>query len=132
MAGEPILVLAATGGQGGAVTDALLALDAPVRALVRDPGQGPTRRLAGRGAEVVAGSLDDRASLAAAMAGVAGVFALTTPFEAGVDAELRQGVRSWPPPAIPVCPIWCSARWQALTSTAACRISTAKHASRQS
>ena len=91
MADEPILVLAATGGQGSAVTDALLALGAPVRALVRDPRQGPARRLADRGVEVVAGSLDDRASLAAAMAGGAGVFALTTPFEAGVDPELRQG-----------------------------------------
>ena len=91
MADEPILVLAATGGQGGAVTDALLARGAPVRALVRDPRQDSARRLAERGVEVVAGSLDDRASLAAAMAGAAAVFALTTPFEAGVDAEVRQG-----------------------------------------
>jgi uncharacterized protein YbjT (DUF2867 family) len=41
--------------------------------------------------EVVAGSLSDRGSLAAAMSGVAGVFAFTTPFEAGVDAEVEQG-----------------------------------------
>lgn len=72
MADGPILVLAATGGQGGAVTEALLARGAKVRALVRDPRQGSARRLTGRGVEVVTGSLDDRASLAAAMAGVAG------------------------------------------------------------
>ncbi|WP_225810090.1 NmrA/HSCARG family protein [Streptomyces spinosus] len=88
---QPVLVLAATGGQGGAVTDALLGRRARVRALVRDPGRGSARELAERGVEVVAGSLSDRASLASAMRGVAGVFAFTTPFEAGVDAEVEQG-----------------------------------------
>jgi uncharacterized protein YbjT (DUF2867 family) len=44
---EPIFVLAATGGQGGAVTDALLARDAPVRALVRDTDAAAARPLAG-------------------------------------------------------------------------------------
>ncbi|MYX39598.1 NmrA family NAD(P)-binding protein, partial [Streptomyces sp. SID89] len=39
MADGPILVLAATGGQGRAVTDALLDRGARVRALVRDPGR---------------------------------------------------------------------------------------------
>jgi uncharacterized protein YbjT (DUF2867 family) len=91
MADDPVLVLAATGGQGAAVTDALLIRGARVRALVRDPDRGAARRLAGRGAQLVAGSLDDRDSLFAAMTGVVGVFALTTPFEAGVDAEVRQG-----------------------------------------
>ncbi|MGW4276477.1 NmrA/HSCARG family protein [Streptomyces seoulensis] len=91
MVDGPILVLAATGGQGGAVTDALLERGAPVRALVRDPGDGRARELAGRGVEVVAGSLGDADSLAAAMRGTAGVFAFTTPFEAGVEAEVGQG-----------------------------------------
>jgi uncharacterized protein YbjT (DUF2867 family) len=91
MVDSPMLVLAATGGQGGAVSDALLTRGAAVRALVRDPQRRPARLLAERGVEVVAGSLDDADSLAAAMAGTAGVFALTTPFEAGVDAEVRQG-----------------------------------------
>ncbi|MFJ3307550.1 NmrA/HSCARG family protein [Streptomyces sp. NPDC086549] len=91
MADEPILVLAATGGQGGAVTEALLGHGAPVRALVRDPARGAARQLADQGVEVVAGSLSDRESLAAAMNGVAAVFAFTTPFEAGVEAEVAQG-----------------------------------------
>jgi uncharacterized protein YbjT (DUF2867 family) len=91
MAEGPLLVLGATGGQGGAVVDALLARGLPVRALVRDPARSSARRLAGQRVEVVAGSLDDPESLAAAMAGVSGVFAVTTPFEAGVDAEVRQG-----------------------------------------
>jgi uncharacterized protein YbjT (DUF2867 family) len=91
MADGPVLVLGATGGQGGAVLDALLARDAQVRALVRDTVAGSAGRLADRGVEVVAGSLNDEATLAAAMTGVSGVFALTTPFEAGVDAEVEQG-----------------------------------------
>ena len=66
MAEAPILVFGATGRTG-------------------------RRRLADRGVEVLAGSLDDRSALGAAMRGVQGVFALTTPFEAGVDAEVAQG-----------------------------------------
>jgi uncharacterized protein YbjT (DUF2867 family) len=91
MTDDPILVLAATGGQGGAVTDVLLGRGASVRALVRDPDGRAARRLAGRGVEVIAGSLNDRRSLAAGMTGVSGVFAFTTPFEAGVEAEVAQG-----------------------------------------
>ncbi|MEU9475982.1 NmrA/HSCARG family protein [Streptomyces sp. NPDC048191] len=91
MPDEPILVLAATGGQGRAVTDALLSRGARVRALVRDPARGSARELAERGADVVAGSLSDRESLTSAMRGVAGVFAFTTPFEAGPEAEVDQG-----------------------------------------
>ena len=85
------LVLGATGGQGGAVADALLLRGAAVRAMVRDTRSPRAQRLGERGVELVGGSLDDRAALAAAMASVSGVFAVTTPFEAGVDAEVRQG-----------------------------------------
>ncbi len=86
-----VLVLAATGGQGGAVLNALQKLQAPVRALVRNPDSASAQRLDKAGIEVVAGSLDDTESLAAAMRGVRSVFALTTPFEAGTDAEIAQG-----------------------------------------
>ncbi|WP_338748959.1 NmrA/HSCARG family protein [Janibacter alittae] len=88
---QPVLVLGATGGQGGAVVDALLDHGLPVRALVRDPAKDSARRLQDRAVEVVAGSLDERDSLTAAMREVSGVFALTTPFEAGTDAEIEQG-----------------------------------------
>ena len=91
MTAAPTLVLGATGGQGGAVADALLAHGAQVRAMVRRPAEPRAVRLTERGVEVLAGSLDDRAALDAAMRGVGGVFALTTPFEAGVDAEVAQG-----------------------------------------
>ena len=85
--GIPILVLGATGGQGGAVADALLARDTRVRAMVRRPDQPAVRRLAERGVEVVVGSLDDPASLGAAMQNVAGAFVMTTPFEAGAASD---------------------------------------------
>src|SRR6516165_8024967 len=91
MADLPILVLGATGGQGGAVADALLARGARLRAIVRRPGEPKASRLVQHGVEVLTGSLDDRTALGAAMRGVDAVFALTTPFEAGVDAEIAQG-----------------------------------------
>ena len=91
MTEAPTLVLGATGGQGGAVADALLANGVRVRAMVRRPTEPKAQRLAERGVEVVAGSLDDRSALGMAMRDVLGVFALTTPFEAGVNAEVTQG-----------------------------------------
>ncbi|GGS97710.1 NmrA/HSCARG family protein [Streptomyces cinerochromogenes] len=91
MVDDPILVLAATGGQGRAVTDALLTRGARVRALVRDPARPAAQELAEQGVDVVAGSLNDRESLTTAMRGATAVFAFTTPFEAGVEAEVEQG-----------------------------------------
>ena len=87
----PVLVLGATGGQGGAVASALLERGARVRALVRRPEASSVRRLTDRGVEAVAGSIDDRTALATAMRRVSGVFAMTTPFEAGIDEEVAQG-----------------------------------------
>jgi uncharacterized protein YbjT (DUF2867 family) len=91
MAGTPILVLGATGGQGGAVARALLRHDIPVRALTRNPTGRAARGLSEQGVEVVAGSMEDTDALVAAMHGMSAVFALTTFFEEGVDAELVQG-----------------------------------------
>jgi uncharacterized protein YbjT (DUF2867 family) len=91
MSDRPILVLGATRGQGGAVAAALLTRGMPVRAMARQPDKPSAQRLAERGVDVVAGSLDDPAAIGAAMRGVDAVFALTTPFETGVDAELTQG-----------------------------------------
>ncbi|MDT7700603.1 MAG: hypothetical protein QOJ30_2928 [Pseudonocardiales bacterium] len=87
----PVLVLGATGGQGGAVLRALRERRRKVRALVRDPTAPSARRLAAEGIELAAGGFTERDALAAAMNGVVAAFALTTPFESGVDAELVQG-----------------------------------------
>ena len=86
-----MLVLGATGGQGGAVTTALLANGVPVRALVRAADSDGAAQLAARGVEIAVGTFEDQVLLSTAMTGVAGVFALTTPFEAGVSAEVAQG-----------------------------------------
>jgi uncharacterized protein YbjT (DUF2867 family) len=88
---EPVLVLGATGTQGGAVTRELLAASFPVRALVRDPASARAQALSHAGAHLVVGDLRDRASLARAFKGVEAVYAITTPFEHGADEEVEQG-----------------------------------------
>ena len=75
-----IAVLGATGAQGGGLVDAILG-DASgrfaVRALTRDTGSERAKRLAARGAEVVATDVDDPASLEKAFEGAHGVFCVT-------------------------------------------------------
>jgi uncharacterized protein YbjT (DUF2867 family) len=88
-----ILVTGATGHQGGAVARALRAGGHKVRALTRKPEGEAARALAGNGAEVARGDLDDAASLEKALAGAWGVFAVQNTWEAGVEGEEQQGKR---------------------------------------
>lgn len=111
----PIAVLGATGGQGGAVVDALLDAGRSVRAVVRSPESSRAQALADRGVELAVADLMSGDGLTEAFAGVAGAFALTTPFESGVDAELTQGMRSSPRRMHQRCHISCSRRWPAPT-----------------
>ena len=90
---DRILVTGATGRQGGATARELLAAGHTVRAMTRHPDGPAARALASLGAEVVAGDLDDAASLERAMAGAWGVFAVQNTWEAGVEREEQQGVR---------------------------------------
>jgi len=87
---KPILVTGATGQQGGAVARALLAKGQKVRVMTRNPEKAAS--LAKAGAEVVQGDLTNQAILQMALRGVHGVFAMSTPFEAGMEAEVRQGI----------------------------------------
>jgi uncharacterized protein YbjT (DUF2867 family) len=87
----PILVVGATGRQGGAVARHLLARRRAVRALTRNPDRAAARALERLGAELVRGDLDDRASLDRATAGVSGVFSVQDPWLHGVESEIRQG-----------------------------------------
>lgn len=87
---KPILVTGATGQQGGAVARALLAKGQPVRVMTRTPEKAAV--LAKAGAEIVQGDLTNQAILQMALRGVHGVFAMSTPFEAGMEAEVRQGI----------------------------------------
>jgi uncharacterized protein YbjT (DUF2867 family) len=90
---KKVLVTGATGKQGGAVADQLLRRGFTVRALTRKPDGDAAKALAGRGAEVVRGDLDDAASLQKALAGVWGIWAVQNTWEAGVEREEEQGKR---------------------------------------
>ena len=87
---QPILVTGATGQQGGAVARTLLAKGQKVRVMTRHPEKAAS--LAKAGAEIVQGDLTNQAILQMALRGVHGVFAMSTPFEAGMEAEVRQGI----------------------------------------
>lgn len=91
-----VLVVGATGRQGGATADELLAAGVPVRVLVRDPESARARDLARRGADLRTGDLHDRDSLVAAADGARAVFSVQMPaFTDGVpdfDGELTQAI----------------------------------------
>ena len=87
---KPILVIGATGQQGGAVARALLAKGQKVRVMTRHLEKAAS--LAQAGAEIVQGDLTNQVNLQMALRGVHGVFAMSTPFEAGMEAEVRQGI----------------------------------------
>ena len=87
----PVLVTGATGPHGGAVVRGLIARHMPVRALTRDPNSTRAQALAALGADLAVGDLLDASSLADAMRGTTAVYAVTTPFGDGTDAEVAQG-----------------------------------------
>ena len=85
-----ILVTGATGQQGGAVARALMNKGRNIRVMTRHTEKAAG--LAKAGAEVVKGDLTNQADLQTALRGIYGVFAMSTPFEAGMETEVRQGV----------------------------------------
>jgi uncharacterized protein YbjT (DUF2867 family) len=87
-----VLVTGATGTQGGATARLLREKGHYVRGLTRKAQSPAAQALAAQGIEMAVGQLEDRASLDEALKGVDSVFAMTTPFEAGTEAEMRQGV----------------------------------------
>ena len=79
---KTILVIGATGAQGGSVARHLLARNEfAVRAMTRNPDSEAAKELLWLGAEVVHGTLDDRASIRAALKDVYGVFGVTNYWE---------------------------------------------------
>lgn len=86
-----ILVIGATGAQGGSVARHLLSSsDFSVRCLTRDPGSEKAQALARAGAEVFKGDLENPESLDAALKGCYGVFGVTNFWE-HFDKEYQQG-----------------------------------------
>lgn len=90
--GNQILVTGATGAQGGAVVRELLAKGRGVRALTRNPSSPAAQALSAKGVELVTADFEDRASLERAIRGTSTVFAMSTFFESGAEAETRQGI----------------------------------------
>ncbi|MFD0540858.1 NmrA/HSCARG family protein [Actinomadura luteofluorescens] len=90
---DAVLVIGATGNQGGATARQLLARGRRVHALVRDPGSPAARGLRDGGAVLVQGDLDDAESLRKAMNGVRAVFSVQAlAYEPRtLAAEVRQG-----------------------------------------
>lgn len=86
-----ILVSGATGTQGGAVARQLLKRGYVVRGLTRNTESDRAKAMSELGAEMVRGDFDDAKSLAAAMDGVYGVFAVTNYWEHGYDKEIQHG-----------------------------------------
>ncbi len=89
-----VLVSGATGRQGGAVARLLLERGHRVRALTRRPGSPAAEGLRALGAEIVKGDLEDGVSIQRAAEGVDAFFLVATPFEKGVEAEVRAGRRA--------------------------------------
>lgn len=87
-----VLVTGATGQQGGAVAKALIQKGHRVRGITRNVSSEKAKALASAGAEMVAGDFTHPESLISAAAGVDSIYAMTTPFESGMEAETAQGL----------------------------------------
>jgi uncharacterized protein YbjT (DUF2867 family) len=89
-----VLVIGATGKQGGAVAELLLERGHAVTAYVRAPDSPAAVALSAAGARLVTGDLADPQALARAARGVDAIFGLSVPFGAGgKDEEIAQGRR---------------------------------------
>ncbi len=86
----PVLVVGATGKQGGATARALLAASVPVRALVRDPGSERAKELVELGATLAVGDLYDAESLVEPCSGARAVFSVLSPDMANPEADAER------------------------------------------
>jgi uncharacterized protein YbjT (DUF2867 family) len=86
-----IVVVGATGKQGGAVARSLLDRGFQVRALTRNPQKPEAQALADQGAEVAQGDMDDRSAIERVLEGAYGVFSVQNFWETGYDREVQQG-----------------------------------------
>jgi uncharacterized protein YbjT (DUF2867 family) len=87
-----ILVTGATGQQGGALARHLRHHGYHVIALTRRVDSPAAQALAALGVELAVGDFDDPASLEAAARRADTLFAMATPFGAGLEAEVRHGM----------------------------------------
>jgi uncharacterized protein YbjT (DUF2867 family) len=90
-ADKVVLIAGATGRQGGAVIRHLLPKGWKLRALTRNPDAGAAGMLAQSGIEVVAGDLENPASLEKPLAGAYGVYSVQDFWAVGARREVQQG-----------------------------------------
>jgi len=87
-----VLVIGATGNQGGAVVQSLLPKGHNIRTLTRNPNSEKAKNLTEQGVEVLKGDFSDADSLLKAATGMDTIYAMTTPFETGTNAEVKHGI----------------------------------------
>lgn len=90
---KTVLVLGATGQQGGAAAAHLLADGWQVRAFTRDISSKTALALTRAGAQLVSGDMGERTSLDAAMQGVYGVFSVQPPIWEPSDASTAEEIQ---------------------------------------
>jgi uncharacterized protein YbjT (DUF2867 family) len=86
-----VLVCGATGKQGGTLARRLLEKGHSVRAFVRRPDSSAAKELERLGAELAEGNFEDPTTIRNAARGMDAVFVVATPFEGGMDTEIRHG-----------------------------------------
>ncbi len=89
-----VLVSGATGQQGGAVVDALLAKGHKVRGMSRNVESEKSLALVDRGVEMIHADFTDGNALVSAIKGVDAFFLMGTPFEEGVEKETELGIQA--------------------------------------
>jgi uncharacterized protein YbjT (DUF2867 family) len=88
---KTVLITGATGRQGGAVLSHMLPKGWKLRALTRNTESHASKSLAAKGVEMVAGDLEDPASLERAVRGVYGVYSVQDFWAVGSRREVMQG-----------------------------------------
>ena len=90
---KTVLVVGATGNQGGVTIDHLLGAEEEfaVRGLTRTPDSEAAHRLAERGVDIRRGDLNEKATLRSAIDGVDAVVIVTNIWTAGFDESVHQG-----------------------------------------
>lgn len=88
---KSILVSGATGQQGSAVIQALSKDDIQITGITRNVNSPKAQKLSNLGVEMISVDFTDQDAMVEVMRKVDTVFSMTTPFEAGLDAEVKQG-----------------------------------------
>jgi len=88
-----VLVIGATGQQGGSLARLLLQSKHKVYALTRNRNarSSAIQDLENSGANIVEGNLDDPDSLRQVVKNIESIFLMGTPFEDGIEGEIRRG-----------------------------------------